>query len=281
MREGGRLDGPHIPTRGVAAIRRCGAKFSSDRQAEPREPAGTLEHHHVGRAGPVTVSTMIAWAWSVPSAPRWYTASASCPFACVWTDTRTPGSSSRLAATNRTTGSRPANQLSSGGSISSTASARSSSARARDVGHVDRGRRSVRRVRGARPRWVQPAGRRAGPTRPGRPGPRRSSLGTAVGLMSSKSATSDADHVCTRRWISTARERADRYCNAATKASRIPARDVATAAGSSGKAPSRTSGYGSSQARSVPATSGTSGARNIQTGQQRPPRGARSRSGRR
>jgi hypothetical protein len=28
MCEGGRLDGPHIPTRGVAAIRRCGAKFS-------------------------------------------------------------------------------------------------------------------------------------------------------------------------------------------------------------------------------------------------------------
>ena len=62
---------------------------------------------------------------------------------------------------------------------------------------------------------------------------RRRPLFTAVVVVPSRSATCAAGHSSTSRKISTARCRADRYCSAATKASRIPARDTAAAAGSS------------------------------------------------
>ena len=77
--------------------------------------------------------------------------------------------------------------------------------------------------------------------------------------MPSRSATCAAGHSSTSRKISTARCRADRYCNAATKASRIPARDTATAAGSSCSAASSASGNGCSQATSGAITSGACG----------------------
>ena len=63
---------------------------------------------------------------------------------------------------------------------------------------------------------------------------RRSVLLTAVVAgPKARSPTCAAGRSSTSRKISTARCRADRYCNAATRASRIPARDTATAAGSS------------------------------------------------
>ena len=59
--------------------------------------------------------------------------------------------------------------------------------------------------------------------------------------------------------ISTARCRADRYCSAATKASRIPSRDTATEAGSVCSPASSASGNGCSHGTSGPATTGASG----------------------
>jgi hypothetical protein len=85
---------------------------------------------------------------------------------------------------------------------------------------------------------------------------RRSPLFTAVVVVPSSSATSAAGHCSTSRMISTARWRADRYCSAATKASRMPARDTVTAAGSSCSAASSASGNGCSQGTSGPATTG-------------------------
>ena len=59
--------------------------------------------------------------------------------------------------------------------------------------------------------------------------------------------------------MSIARCRADRYCSAATKASRIPARDAVTAAGSSRSPASSTSGSGWSHGTSGAATTGVAG----------------------
>ena len=56
-----------------------------------------------------------------------------------------------------------------------------------------------------------------------------------------------------------ARCRAVRYCSAAIKASRIPARDTATAAGSSCSPVSSASGIGRSHGTSGAATTGASG----------------------
>ena len=56
-----------------------------------------------------------------------------------------------------------------------------------------------------------------------------------------------------------ARCRADRYCSAATNASRTPARDAATVAGSALSPASSTSGIGWSHGTSVPATSWVAG----------------------
>jgi hypothetical protein len=42
MCERGRLDGPHIPTRGVAAIRRCGAQNFSRLIMENVVPVNTV-----------------------------------------------------------------------------------------------------------------------------------------------------------------------------------------------------------------------------------------------
>jgi hypothetical protein len=82
---------------------------------------------------------------------------------------------------------------------------------------------------------------------------------TAVVVVPSSSATCAAGHSSTSRKISTARCRADRYCSAATRASRIPARDTATAAGSSRSPASNTSGRGSSHGTSAAAISGAAG----------------------
>ena len=77
-------------------------------------------------------------------------------------------------------------------------------------------------------------------------------------VIPSSSATCAAGHSSTSRKISTARCRADRYCSAATNASRIPARDTATAAGSS-PAPASPPGNGCSHGTSGAAASAASG----------------------
>ena len=151
---------------------------------------------------------------------------------------------------------RPVNQVSSGG-ISSAASARSSSASALPSAFsiAAANRSSTARRSGSA---GSASSSSAGSARASWARARRTPLLTAVVVVPSRSATSVAGHSSTSRKISIARCRADRYCSAATKASRIPAREAAAAAGSSPSPASSTPGKGCSHGTSVPATSGAS-----------------------
>jgi hypothetical protein len=149
------------------------------------------------------------------------------------------------------------NQVSSGG-ISSAASARSSSASARPSAFsmAAANRSSTARRSGSA---GSASSSSAGSARASWARARRRPLLTAVVVVPSRSATSAAGHSSTSRKISIARCRADRYCSAATKASRIPSRDTAASAGSSPAPGSSVPGKGCSHDTSVPATNGASG----------------------
>ena len=144
--------------------------------------------------------------------------------------------------------SRPANQAGKGG-ISHWASSRSSRSKAAMSASW-----KAFMYRSNRARWSAPAGSTtrssAGAASSSRARARCNALLTAAVVVPSSSATSAARQASTSRRISTTRCRAGRCCNAAMSASRMPARDATTAAGSPDAAASSASGMGWSHATS-------------------------------
>ncbi len=163
-----------------------------------------------------------------------------------------PGSVRSCDAVNPTTACRPANQVSAGGISSATSSASSCASTLASAFSMAAANRSNSARRSGSAGSASSSS--AGSARASWARARRSPLFTAVVVVPSRSATCPARQSSTSRKISTARCRADRCCNAATKASRIPAREAATAAGSARSAASSASANGCSHGTSGPAS---------------------------